>query len=71
MEKVGGGVCVFMWGERPSMFRVMSSFSKLIGFIISINVRMGSNFVYGENMSLLLQHLDHLRENCFIGVIGM
>ena len=60
MEKVGGGVCIFMWGERPSMFGVMSSFCKLICFIISMNIRVGSNFVYGENMSSLLQHLDHL-----------
>ena len=60
MEKVGGRVCIFMWKERPSMFGVMSGFYKLICFIISMNIRVGTNFVYGENMSLLLQHLDYL-----------
>ena len=54
MEEVGGGVGVFVWGERPSMFGVMSGFCKLVCFIISINVRVGSNFVYGEGMSSLL-----------------
>ena len=53
-KKVGGGVCIFMGGERPSMFRLMSSFSKFIGFIVSNNVRMGTNFVDGESMSSLL-----------------
>ena len=53
------------------MFKFMSSFSKFISFIISNNVRMGSNFVYGESMGSLLQHLDHLKENCFVGVVGM
>ena len=71
MEKVGGGVCIFMWRERPSMLRFMSSFSKFICFVVSMNVRMNSDFMYGESMSSLLQHLDHLRENCFIEVVGL
>ena len=54
VEKVGGGVYIFMGGERPSMFRFMSNLSKFIGFIDSSNVRMGANFVYGESMSSLL-----------------
>ena len=51
MEKVGGGVCIFMWGERPSMFRFMSRFSKFILFVVSMNVRMSLDFMYGESMS--------------------
>ena len=47
-------MCIFMGGERPLMFRFMSSFSKFIDFIVSSNVRMGTNFVYGKSMSSLL-----------------
>ena len=71
MEKIGGRVCIFMKKEGRAMFRFMSNFSKFISFIVSNNVRVGSNFVYGKSMGSLLQHLDHLRENCFIGVVGM
>ena len=55
MEKVGGGVCIFMWRERPSMFRFMSRFSQFICFVISVNVGMSSDFMYGKSISPLLQ----------------
>ena len=54
VEEIGGRVCTFMGKEGPMMFRLMSSFSKFIGFIVSNNVRVGSNFVYGKSMGLLL-----------------
>ena len=54
MEEVGGRVCIFIGKEGPAMFRLMSSFSKFIDFIVSNNVRVGSNFLYGKSMGSLL-----------------
>ena len=54
VEEIGGRVCIFMRKEGPTMFRLMSSFSKFIGFIVSNNVRVGSNFVYGKSMVTML-----------------
>ena len=54
VEEIGGRVCIFMGEEGPAMFRLMSSFSKFISFIVSNNIRVGSNFVYGKNMGSLL-----------------
>ena len=54
MEEVGGRVCIFMGKEEPTMFGLVSSFSKFVGFIVSSNIRMGLNFLYNKSVDFLL-----------------
>ena len=54
VEEVGGRMCIFIEKEGPTMFGLVSSFSKFVGFIISNNIRMASNFLYSKSVDSLL-----------------
>ena len=44
----------------------MACFGEFISFIVSRNIRVSPDFVYGEGGGSLLQHLDHVTEHSHI-----
>ena len=54
VEEVEDRVCIFIEKEERAMFGLMFSFSKFVGFIVSNNIRMGSNFLYSKSVDSLL-----------------
>jgi hypothetical protein len=59
VEIVRGRMCMFVSYLGISMEDGVSSFSKFVCMFIAKYIYMGSDFMYGERMRAILEHMNH------------